>query len=268
MTTPRLRRLAAQDFRFQRRCALDEATVTQASAIVQDVQRRGEDALREYAARFDGLPSGEPLVRMRPELEAALARTPPQTRALLTRTAERIRGFADAQRRCLQELQFEIPGGVAGQTLCPLRTAGCYAPGGRYPLVSSILMTVVTARAAGVAQVWAASPRPAPLMLAAAAVAGADALLTIGGAHSIAALAYGCGPAPACDIVVGPGNRWVTAAKYVVSADVRIDMLAGPSELLVLADDTGNPVLIAADLLAQAEHDAMHARCSSAHRRH
>ncbi len=255
MKTPILRRLTVQEVRPQRRSALDQGTVARVVEIVQDVRRRGEDALREYAARFDGVGPEEPLMRKRAELEAACETTPAETRALLTRAADRIRRFADAQRACLQDLRFEIPGGTAGHTVHALQTAGCYVPGGRYPLVSSLLMTVVTARAAGVEQVLAASPKPAPLMLAAAAIAGADAFLTIGGAHAIAALAYGVGPGPACDVIVGPGNRWVTAAKYVVSSDVRIDMLAGPSELLVLADDTGDPALIASDLLAQAEHD-------------
>jgi phosphoribosyl-ATP pyrophosphohydrolase/phosphoribosyl-AMP cyclohydrolase/histidinol dehydrogenase len=116
-------------------------------------------------------------------------------------------------------------------------------------------MTAVTARAAGVGEVWVASPRPAQITLAAAAVAGADGLLAVGGAHAIAALAYGIGGPPTCDVVVGPGNRWVTAAKKVVAGDVGIDMLAGPSELVVLADASADPEVVAADLLAQAEHD-------------
>ncbi|NDD31192.1 MAG: histidinol dehydrogenase, partial [Proteobacteria bacterium] len=120
---------------------------------------------------------------------------------------------------------------------------------------SSVIMTAVTARAAGVETVWVASPRPAPITLAAAAVAGADGFLAVGGAHAVAALAYGAEPVPACDAVVGPGNRWVTAAKQCVAGEVVIDMLAGPSELVVLADATADPRVVAADLLAQAEHD-------------
>jgi phosphoribosyl-ATP pyrophosphohydrolase/phosphoribosyl-AMP cyclohydrolase/histidinol dehydrogenase len=116
-------------------------------------------------------------------------------------------------------------------------------------------MTAATARAAGVATVWVASPRPSAVMLAAAAVCGADGFLAVGGAQAIAALAFGCGPVPACDVVAGPGNRFVTAAKLAVSRRTRIDMLAGPSELLVVADETADPEVVAADLLAQAEHD-------------
>lgn len=251
-----LKKHSAKDVLPQRRSALDPETLDQASLIVNDVRCRGEEALREYAARFEGLSPEDTLVQKRAELEAACATISPDTHDLLIRTAERIRRFAEVQRACLRDLSLEIPGGAAGHTIQPLQTAGCYVPGGRYPLVSSMLMTAVTARAAGVPRVWAASPQPSPLMQAAACVAGIDALITVGGAHAIAALAYGIGPAPACDIIVGPGNRWVTAAKYIVSSDVRIDMLAGPSELLVLCDHTGDPAVIAADLLAQAEHDA------------
>ena len=120
---------------------------------------------------------------------------------------------------------------------------------------SSVLMTAVTARAAGVKTVILASPRPSPVTLAAAAVADADMLLAAGGAQAVAALAYGAGPVPPSDVVVGPGNRWVTAAKQIVAGSVAIDMLAGPSELVVLADASAEPALVAADLLAQAEHD-------------
>jgi phosphoribosyl-ATP pyrophosphohydrolase/phosphoribosyl-AMP cyclohydrolase/histidinol dehydrogenase len=195
------------------------------------------------------------MVLERDRLDRALAEMPADTAELLERTADRVASFADDQRRSLVDLKAPVPGGIAGHTIAPVERAGCYAPGGRYPLPSSVLMTAVTARAAGVAEVWVASPRPTEVTLAAAAVAGADAVLAVGGAHGIAALAYGAGPVPACDVVVGPGNRWVTAAKKLVAGDVGIDMLAGPSELVVLADDTADPATVAADLLAQAEHD-------------
>ncbi|MGP1310003.1 MAG: histidinol dehydrogenase, partial [Phycisphaerales bacterium] len=136
------------------------------------------------------------------------------------------------------------------------RSAGCYAPAGRYPLPSSVLMTAVTARVAGCARVVVASPGAHPVQLAAAAVANADEFLAVGGAHAVAAMAYGFEGFDACDVVVGPGNRWVTAAKQLVCGVVGIDMLAGPSELLVIADDSADPTLVAADLLAQAEHDS------------
>lgn len=140
-------------------------------------------------------------------------------------------------------MTMTIPGGVAGHTVSPCKTAGCYAPGGRYPLPSSVLMTAITARVAGVETVWVASPRPAAITIGAAYVAGADALLAVGGAQAIAAMAYGVGKVPACDVIVGPGNRWVTAAKSLVTGHCAIDMLAGPSECLVLADKTADPVV-------------------------
>jgi histidinol dehydrogenase len=201
---------------------------------------------------------------------------------LLGRVAQRIRTFAEAQRASISEMSIKIPGGTAGHTISACHTAGCYAPGGRYPLPSSVLMTAITARVAGVACVVVASPRPAAITLAAAYVAGADHLLAVGGAQAIAAMAYGAsasvsaaacsyfplsiqrdrlcilscsfadvlrpplpsqtgvGSVPSCHVIVGPGNRWVTAAKSLLSGICAIDMLAGPSECLVLADETAN----------------------------
>ena len=226
-----------------------------AAPIVADVRRRGEAALREQAERFGELEPGDPLVFERPALERALGSLAPTDRERLECVASRIRAFAQAQRRALGDVTVAVPGGEAGHWVTPVERAGCYAPGGRYPLPSSVLMTVVTARAAGVREVWVASPKPRPLVLGAAAVAGADAVLAAGGAQAIAALAYGAGAIPACDVVVGPGNRYVTAAKQLVAGAVGIDTLAGPSELVVFADASADPALVAADLLAQAEHD-------------
>lgn len=226
-----------------------------AQPIVEGVRARGEAALREYAQRFGEIGPGEPIVIERPALERALGSLDPVDRERLERVAGRIRAFAEAQRRSLVDVTVPVPGGIAGHRVIPLQRAGCYAPGGRYPLPSSVLMTAVTAKVAGVREVWVASPKPRGLVLAAAAVAGAEAVLAAGGAHAIAALAYGAGAVPACDVVVGPGNRFVTAAKQLVSSAVAIDMLAGPSELVVFADAGADARLVAADLLAQAEHD-------------
>jgi phosphoribosyl-ATP pyrophosphohydrolase/phosphoribosyl-AMP cyclohydrolase/histidinol dehydrogenase len=250
-----LRVIGADEVRTTRRDPVDAATLAAAAGIVDDVRRRGEAALREHAERLGDVKRGEPLVIEAPALRRALESIPRADRDLLERTAERIRAFAESQRACLRDLTVAIPGGRAGHTTSPVERAGCYAPGGRFPLPSSVLMTAVTARAAGVGEVWVASPKPVPITLAAAAVAGADALLAAGGAQAIAALAYGAGAVPACDAVVGPGNRWVTAAKQLVAGRVAIDMLAGPSELVVFADDSADPGVVAADLLAQAEHD-------------
>jgi len=249
------RRLQPDEVERLEREPVDAKTLARAADIVEAVHAEGERALRAFAERFGDRAPGEPLVLGSAELAAARDRLPAHQRELLERTAERIRLFAEAQRSTLVEIDVPVPGGRAGHQVVPVERAGCYAPGGRFPLPSSVLMTAITARAAGVGEVWVASPKPGDVSLAAAAVAGADAVLAAGGAHAIAALAYGAGPVPACDVVVGPGNRWVTAAKKLVAGTVGIDMLAGPSELVVLADGTADPVIVAADLLAQAEHD-------------
>jgi len=226
-----------------------------ATRIVEAVRRGGEAALREQAERFGELLPGEPIVIERPSLEKALRGLDRADRECLERVAGRIQAFAEAQRGAIRDVVVPVPGGFAGHRVKPVLRAGCYAPGGRYPLPSTVLMTAITARVAGVAEVIVASPKPPSLVLAAAAVAGADAVIPVGGAQAIAALAYGAGPVPACDVVVGPGNRYVAAAKHLVSNSVGIDTIAGPSELVVFADASADPDLIAADLLAQAEHD-------------
>ncbi len=234
---------------------VDAATLSAARAILDDVRFGGEPALRRHAERLGDLNPEGPLWLDRADMAAQAQALDPAQLALLERTAARIRRFAEAQRAAFSALTLDVPGGQAGHTLAPVDAAGCYAPGGRYPLPSSVLMTAVTARAAGVPRVVVASPRPGPLTVAAAWVAGADAMLTVGGAHAVGALAYGAGIVPRVDVIVGPGNRWVTAAKSLVRGDVGIDMLAGPSELVVLADEGADPRRIAADLLGQAEHD-------------
>ncbi len=242
---------------FRRAEAVDAATLGAAGEIIDGVRSGGEAALRRYATDLDGLPAGAPLLLEGDAIRASLDGVSRETRALLERTAERIGAFARAQREALREIDVPVPGGRAGHHVVPMRRAGCYAPGGRYPLPSSLLMTAVTARAAGVETVIVATPSRDPAMLAAAAVGGADAVLNCGGAHAVGALAHGVPgllPDPV-DVIVGPGNRWVTAAKKLVTGTVAIDMLAGPSELLVLADDSADPAVVAADLLAQAEHD-------------
>jgi phosphoribosyl-ATP pyrophosphohydrolase/phosphoribosyl-AMP cyclohydrolase/histidinol dehydrogenase len=238
-----------------RRSAIDAHTLITASKIVEDVRTRGIDAVREHAERLGDLTTDQAMIVERSQMRAALDRVDREARRVLEQAADRIYQFAMAQRGALKDLDISVPGGRGGHWVAPVERAGCYAPGGRFPLPSSALMTAMTARAAGVSQIWLASPRPADVTLAAGAIAGVDGLLAIGGAQAIAALAFGAGDVPASDAVVGPGNRWVTAAKQLVSGQVAIDMLAGPSELLVIADESADPRTIAADLLAQAEHD-------------
>lgn len=250
-----LKRMAAREYVREVVSAVDDDTLMKAAVIVREVKAGGDAALRAWAERLGDVAPGGALMIPAEALEAAYLALPEADQALLQRVAERVRGFAEAQRAALRDMVLALPGGRAGHTVAPVEAAGCYAPGGRFPLPSSVLMTAVTARTAGVGRVIVASPRPAPMTLAAAHVAGADGLLAVGGAQAISALAYGTGSVGRCDVIVGPGNRWVTAAKKLVSGDVRIDMLAGPSELLVLADGTADAETIAADLLGQAEHD-------------
>ncbi|MFV2038828.1 MAG: histidinol dehydrogenase [Acidimicrobiales bacterium] len=244
-----------EDLKTARRQPVAPETLREAADIVEDVRDGGEPALREHSERHGDLEAGADIVVDRERLKDALVSLPPGPRQLLERVAARIRSFAEAQRSCLGDLDHDVPGGRAGHRWVPVRSAGAYAPGGRHPLPSSVLMTVVPARVAGVDTVWVASPRPTPITLAAAALAGADGLLAVGGAQAIAALAFGT-VSPACDLVVGPGNRWVTAAKKHLYGEIGIDGLNGPSEVLVIADNHADPELVAADLLAQAEHDA------------
>lgn len=250
-----LRQVTADQVPSLRRDAVAPETLTQAAAILQEVQQRGEEALRDYAEKFGDLAEGAQMLYSKEQLQAAYESIPKEDQALLTRCVKRVERFARAQRESIKSMEVAIPGGVAGHEVAAVERAGCYAPGGRFPLPSSVIMTAVTARVAGVQEVWVASPKPTAITLAAASIAGADALLAVGGAQAIAALAYGAGPVPPCDAIVGPGNRWVTAAKQLVSGHVAIDMLAGPSELVILADQSASAEVIAADLLAQAEHD-------------
>ncbi len=234
---------------------VDEATLEVSAMILKDVRTGGFGKVREYAEQFGDCSSGDTLIIEQSQLQAVLQQLSTEEQDLLKRTAARIGRFAEAQRNSVSTLTTPIAGGRAGHRVMPVEVAGCYAPGGRFPLPSTVLMTAVTARVAGVSTVWVASPKPSPATLAAAAVAGVDAVLAAGGVQAIGAMAYGLGDVPRCDVIVGPGNRWVSAAKQLVSGPVAIDMIAGPSELVVLADDRADPMLVALDLLAQAEHD-------------
>src|SRR5437870_901023 len=220
--------------------------------IVQDVRRRGDRALRRYAERWDGLEEGQSLPVTDAELEASERFLTPQLRRSLRQATSNIRRFCQWQKPATW---MRNKNGVClGQVVRPLDSVGCYVPGGRYPLVSTLLMTVIPAQVAGVKNIRVVSPRPKREVLAAAAKLGVREVYRVGGAQAIAALAYGTETIPRVDKIVGPGNLYVAAAKKLVSFDCAIDFLAGPTEVVVLAD-SGSPDFIAADLVAQAEHD-------------
>jgi len=221
--------------------------------IVNDVWRNGDRALRRYAMRWDGLRKNEAIRVPEADLHEAWQRTPPELQDAITQAAGNIRRFCEWQKP--EEWRRETQPGVwLGQFVRPLESVGCYVPGGRYPLTSTLLMTVIPAQVAGVPQIRVVSPRPAQPILAAAAFLGVREFYRIGGAQAVAALAYGTGSIPRVNKVVGPGNGYVTAAKKLVAFDCAIEFLAGPTEAVFISEE-GDPILIASDLVAQAEHD-------------
>lgn len=230
----------------------DQATEKKAATIVAHVRNGGDEALKAYAKALDGW--NGPLEVSRKQIEAGAKKAPAAVRAALARAASAIRDVATAQRP--REWRLRVAPGVSvEQRVIPLERVGCYVPGGRYPLPSSLLMTAIPARVAGVPEVVVCSPSVDPVVLAAAVEAGVDRVFRIGGAHAVAAMAYGTKRVPRVSKIVGPGNRWVSAAKAIVAQDCPIDFYAGPTEIVIVAD-RGPAEWIAADLIAQAEHDA------------
>ncbi|HET9695338.1 MAG TPA: histidinol dehydrogenase [Terriglobales bacterium] len=236
-----------------RRILFSAETEKTVARIVNDVRKNGDRGLRKYAEKLDGLEKRQSLKVSAEEMSAALAGVSPEFREAIEAAAKNIRQFAEWQKPTA--FSRELQKGVSvGQVIRPLDSVGCYVPGGRYPLPSTLLMTVIPAQVAGVQEIAVVSPRPARETLAAAALVGVKTFYRIGGAQAVAALAYGTDSIGAVNKIVGPGNKFVTTAKKLVSFDCSIDFLAGPTEALVISDD-GNPAFIAADLLAQAEHD-------------
>jgi len=221
--------------------------------IVQEVRRHGEQALRHYATQWDGLRPRQSMRVPESEIDGAWKTVPPAFRASLRKTVTNIRRYCKWQ--APREWRRNRGGMSLGQLVRPLDSVGCYVPGGRHPLLSTLLMTVIPAQVAGVRQIRVVSPNPPAEVLAAAALLGVRDFYRVGGAHAIAALAYGTSSISRVDKIVGPGNRYVTAAKKLVSFDCAIDFLAGPTEAVIFSSQ-GRAEFIAADLVAQAEHDA------------
>ena len=221
--------------------------------IVADVRKRGDRALLRYATQFDGLQDPASLLISQGEMSAAWEAITPAMRTALATAADQIRAFAVSQLPASWS-EEPIPGLTTGQLVRPLGSVGCYVPSGRHPLPSTLLMTAIPAQVAGVERIVVVSPKPAPETLAAAHLLGIAEFYRLGGAHAVAALAYGTAIRPRVDKIVGPGNLYVTAAKRLVAFDCAIDMLAGPTEIVVISE-RGNAAAIASDLVAQAEHD-------------
>lgn len=236
----------------------EEDTRRIVAEMLADIEAGGEDRVRHYASTLDGW-TGD-IVVSRDEIAAAAEKVPQRLRDDLQFAHERVRKFAEAQRASMTEFETELsPGLFAGQKLIPVKTAGCYIPGGRYAHVASAIMSVTTAKVAGVDNVVACSVAQKekgvpPAILYTADLCGADTVLALGGVQGIAAMAYGLFTGHPADILVGPGNRFVAEAKRLLFGRVGIDLFAGPTEIAIIADETADPDIVASDLVGQAEH--------------
>ncbi len=265
-----IRRLSSAEADFERRLAellafesaQDEGVECAVAEILAAVRRDGDAAVLACTRRFDGLEAASmaELELPKAELQAALDGLAPEQREALTQAAQRVRAYHE--RQLMQSWEYTEPDGTRlGQKVTALDRVGLYVPGGKAAYPSSVLMNAIPARVAGVAELIMVVPTPRgeknPLVLAAAAITGVDRVFTIGGAQAVGALAYGTATIPQVDKIVGPGNAYVAAAKRRVFGVVGIDMVAGPSEVLVVSDGSGSPDWVAMDLFAQAEHDEM-----------
>ncbi|HLG99047.1 MAG TPA: histidinol dehydrogenase [Bryobacteraceae bacterium] len=241
----------AQNFIKRKAVRLAEAEQTVAP-ILEAVRKRGDEALLEYARKFDGL-EGNSVTIPEAAMREAEARVSPEFRAALETAARNVREYAEIQLPRENWVEFQ-DGRRLGQIVRPLDSMGAYIPAGRYPLPSTLLMTAIPAQVAGVKTICVTSPRPSTEIMAAARFLGLKHLFRVGGAQAIAALAFGTATIPKVDRIVGPGNIYVTAAKKALAGEVGIDFIAGPTEIVIIAEDA-DPRHIAADMLAQAEHD-------------
>jgi histidinol dehydrogenase len=245
---------AVADKFLARRSSHDSAAERIAARILADVRKNGDTALFRWASRLDGARlTRESLWITRAEIRAASRNVPRDFVRAVEHAARNIRRVAEEQRPRSWTITVE-PGVRVGQRVTPLETIGCYIPGGRFSLFSTLLMTAIPAQVAGVKRIVVACPKPSPALLAAAEILGVNEIARLGGAQAIGAFGYGTQSIPRVDKICGPGNRYVTAAKRIVSNECAIDMPAGPTEVLILATG-GSPRYIAADFLAQAEHD-------------
>ena len=222
--------------------------------VIEEVRRNGDKAVRKYTAIFDKVELKDFKVSKR-EIREAYREAGRETVETIRKAATNIRRFAKTQLKNFQDFEYTENGVTVGQKIIPLERIGVYVPGGRYPLPSTALMCIIPAKVAGVREIIVCSPKIKPVTIVAVDLSGAGLIFKIGGVQAIAAMAYGTETIPKVDKIVGPGNIYVTTAKKEVFGDCGIDLLAGPSEILIIADNYANPKFVAADLLAQAEHD-------------
>lgn len=232
----------------------DGAIVSRVATIIEAVQKRGDMALQELAIQF-GDPCPETIELTKSDIDNALTRVPQQTYQLLERSAENIRCFAQAVMQSVQPVYLDQGMFQVGLDWKPVERVACYVPGGRYPLPSTALMTAITAQVSGVPDICIVSPAVSDIVIAAGTIAGVTQFYRVGGAQAVAACAFGTETLRPTDMLVGPGNAYVTEAKRQLQGRIGIDMLAGPSEVVLIADEQANPHWVALDMLAQAEHD-------------
>jgi len=236
------------------------------SDILSKVRTNGDDAVKDYTRLFDKVEMDRVLMTEE-EIKSMIDAVPDDIKELIDTNISRIRKFAEFQLSMYKDMEIEVDGGetVLGQRIVPLESVGVYVPGGRFPLLSSALMVIVPARVAGVKRIIAATPpglnKPDPSVVYGIVKSGANEILKAGGAQAIAAMAYGTETVKKVDKIIGPGNKYVNEAKRQVFGTVGIDLLAGPSEVLIIADDTADPIKVGYDLLAQAEHDTAARSC-------
>lgn len=231
---------------FEAICSVEE--------IAKDVRQNGDEAVRKYTNQFDG-EDLETFIISKYEIKNAYSKVDSQTINAIKKSINNVKIFSERQLKRLKPLKIKIDDNELGHKIIPIEKVGCYIPGGNYPLLSSAVMTIVPARVAGVREVIACSPKIRPETIVACDLAGVDKIYKVGGVQAIAAMAYGTQSIPKVNKIVGPGNKYVTAAKKYVYGEVGIDFLAGPSEVVIIADETANPEFVAADMLAQCEHD-------------
>lgn len=222
--------------------------------IIADVRKNGNSAVKKYSEKFDGIET-DCRELSEDEIENAVKSLDDEVLEALKFSVRNVEEFAKAQLGSVKNTMVQADGAILGHKIIPLEKVGCYIPGGNYPLPSTAIMTIVPAVVAGVKEIIAVSPKAKPVTVAAAKLAGATKIFNIGGVQAIAALAYGTETIDAVDKIVGPGNKYVATAKKIVYGDCGIDFVAGPSEVMVVADNSANPEFVAADLLAQCEHD-------------
>lgn len=229
-------------------------TILSAEEIASEVRQNGDEAIKKFSKQFDGLDL-EAFLISKAEIKKAYSQIDEKTIKSIKKSIQNVKKFSEKQLKCLKPLKTNIDGNKLGHKLIPIEKVGCYIPGGNYPLLSSAVMTITPAKVAGVKEIIACSPKIKPETIVACDLAGADKIFNIGGVQAIAAMAYGTQSVPKVNKIVGPGNKYVTAAKKFVFGEVGIDFLAGPSEVMVIADETAKPEFVSADMLAQCEHD-------------